>query len=48
MPDRDVKTVDDVIFFQYAKIIARSAFKGGDGMDEICGYRQRGGYESLI
>ena len=26
MPDRDVKTVKDQIFFHYAKIIAYSAF----------------------
>jgi hypothetical protein len=26
MPDRDVKTIRDLIFYQYAKIIARRAF----------------------
>ncbi len=32
MPDREVKTVRDVIYFQYAKLIARSSFgcKNGD------------------
>ena len=31
MPDRDVRTIEDQIFYQYAKIIARSAFGAGDG-----------------
>jgi len=31
MPDREVKTVRDIIYYQYAKVIARSAFKEGDG-----------------
>jgi hypothetical protein len=31
MPDRDVKTLQDLIFFQYAKIIACSAFKCANG-----------------
>ncbi len=26
MPDRDVKTIQDLIYYQYAKIIARRAF----------------------
>ena len=26
MPDRDVRTIRDLIYYQYAKIIARSAF----------------------
>jgi len=26
MPDRDVKTIRDLIYYQYAKTIARSAF----------------------
>jgi len=30
MSDRDVKTIQDLIFYQYAKIIARSAFKAAD------------------
>ncbi len=33
MPDRDVKTVQDLIFYQYAKIIAKSAFKVDNGVD---------------
>ncbi|MEK7477173.1 MAG: hypothetical protein AAB152_16225 [Candidatus Coatesbacteria bacterium] len=33
MPDRDVKTVRDLIYYQYAKIIARSAFKAADGKE---------------
>lgn len=30
MPDRSVKTIQDLIFYQYAKIIAKSAMKTGD------------------
>ncbi|HUT86342.1 MAG TPA: HNH endonuclease [Elusimicrobiales bacterium] len=33
MPDRDVKTIKDQIFFQYAKIIARSAFGCANGKE---------------
>jgi hypothetical protein len=33
MPDRDVKTVKDLIFYQYAKIIARRAFSAADGKE---------------
>jgi 5-methylcytosine-specific restriction endonuclease McrA len=31
MPDRDVKTVQDIIYYQYAKIIAKSAFSATNG-----------------
>jgi hypothetical protein len=30
MPDRDVKTIQDLIYYQYAKIIARRAFGAGE------------------
>jgi len=33
MPDRDVKTVKDLIFYQYAKIITRRAFCAADGKE---------------
>lgn len=33
MPDRDVETIRDPIYFQYAKIIARSAFRAADGAE---------------
>jgi hypothetical protein len=33
MPDRDVHTVKDVIFFQYSKIIARAAFSLSNGRE---------------
>jgi len=33
MPDRDVKTIKDQIFFQYAKIIAKSAFNLDNGIE---------------
>ena len=32
MPDRDVTTVTDLIYYQYAKIIARSALHGDRGL----------------
>jgi len=32
MPDRDVLTIKDLIFYQYAKIIARRAFSVPDGV----------------
>jgi len=31
MPDKDVKTIEDLIFYQYAKIIAKSAFSIPEG-----------------
>lgn len=31
MPDKDVHTIRDLIYYQYAKIIARSAFSISDG-----------------
>ena len=33
MPDRDVKTIRDLIYYQYAKIIARRAFSVPDGKE---------------
>jgi hypothetical protein len=33
MPDRDVKTIQDLIYYQYAKIIARRAFGAADGKE---------------
>ena len=33
MPDRDVKTIRDLIYYQYAKIIARRAFSMPDGRE---------------
>jgi ribosomal protein L37AE/L43A len=33
MPDRDVKTIRDIIYFQYAKTIARAAFGYADGKE---------------
>lgn len=33
MPDRDVKTIQDLIYYQYSKIIAKSAFASADGKD---------------
>lgn len=31
MPDREVRTIQDLIYYQYAKIIARRAFSASDG-----------------
>ena len=33
MPDRDVKTIRDLIYYQYAKNIARRAFSAPDGKE---------------
>lgn len=33
MPDRDVKTIQDLLFYQYAKIIAKRAFAVSDGKE---------------
>lgn len=33
MPDRDVRTIQDLIYYQYAKIIARRAFSVLDGRE---------------
>jgi len=33
MPDRDVETIHDLIYYQYAKIIARRAFDVPDGKE---------------
>ena len=33
MPDRDVKTIQDLIYYQYAKIIVRRAFSMPDGKE---------------
>lgn len=33
MPDRDVETIQDLIFYQYAKIVARRAFGVTDGKE---------------
>lgn len=31
MPDREVNTIKDLIYYQYSKVIARSAFSADDG-----------------
>jgi hypothetical protein len=31
MPDRDVRTIRDLIYYRYAKIIARRVFSAADG-----------------
>ena len=33
MPDKDVKTIRDLIYYQYAKIIAKRAFDKSNGKD---------------
>lgn len=32
MPDKEVQTIKDLIFYQYAKIIAKRAFAGGNSL----------------
>ncbi len=47
MPDRDVATTRDLIYYQYATIIAKSAFAASDGESSL---RHRGGkkfYDSI-
>lgn len=41
MPDKDVKTIRDLIYYQYAKIIAKSTFSKSDGREvkrQHCGF----------
>ena len=33
MPDKEVQTIRDLIYYQYAKIIARRAFSSTDGVE---------------
>jgi len=35
MPDRDVKTIKDLIHYQHATIIAKSAFAASDGESRL-------------
>ena len=35
MPDRDVNTIRDLIHYQYATIIAKSAFAASDGASRL-------------
>ena len=35
MPDRDVATIRDLIYYQYATIIAKSAFAASDGESSL-------------
>jgi hypothetical protein len=34
MPDRDVRIIRDLIHYQYATIIAKSAFAASDGREQ--------------
>jgi len=38
MPDRDVDTIGDLIYYQHAKIIVKSAFGVPDGGEEKGGH----------
>jgi len=38
MPDREVQTIRDLIYYQYAKIVARSAFGAPDGKSAKAGH----------
>ena len=35
MPDREVSTIRDLIYYQYATIIAKSAFAASDGESRL-------------
>ena len=35
MPDRDVKTIRDLVYYPYATIIARNAFAASDGESRL-------------
>jgi len=35
MPDRDVRTIRDLIYYRYATIIAKNAFAASDGVQGI-------------
>ncbi len=37
MPDKEVKTIKDLIYYQYAKVIARSAI-GADAKKKLYGF----------
>jgi len=41
MPDRDVSTIRDLIYYRYAKITAKSALAASDGR-EGCRLKHRG------
>ena len=37
MPDREVSTIGDLIYYQYATSIAKSAFAASDGESRLAG-----------
>jgi hypothetical protein len=47
MPDRDVSTIRDLIHYQYATIIAKSAFAASDGESRLKGRGDKKLYDSI-
>ncbi len=47
MPDRDVSTIRDLIYYQYAKIIAKSAFAASDGESSLKHRDDKKFYDSI-
>jgi hypothetical protein len=47
MPDRDVATIRDLIHYQYAKIIAKSAFAASDGESSLKHRGHKKFYDSI-
>jgi hypothetical protein len=45
MPDRDVATIRDLVYYQYAKIIAKSAFAASDGAQGLHSFYRAGARE---
>ena len=47
MPDRDVSTIRDLIYHQYTKIVAKSAFAASDGESRLKHRGDKKFYDSI-
>ncbi len=47
MPDRDVTFIGDLIYYQYAKIIAKNAFAAPDGESSLKLWGDKKFYDSI-
>ena len=47
MPDRDVSTIGDLIYHQYTKIVAKSAFAASDGESRLKHRGDKKFYDSI-
>ena len=47
MPDREVATIRDLIYYQYATIIAKSAFAASDGESRLKHRGDKKFYDSI-